>query len=71
MNEVKFCFYFYIIHFDDCIGAMENPLYRERSPGIKFAKLSNYLAKHFPLEKLQTLEYLLKGMFLFFNLDRF
>lgn len=36
------------------------------SSGIKFAKLSNYLAEHFPHEKLPKLKYLLKGMsFLF------
>lgn len=51
---------------DNCIGRMENPLYRERNSRIKFAKLSYYLAEHFPHEKLQELKYLLEGMsFLF------
>lgn len=48
---------------------MKNPLYRAPGPGIKFAKLSNYLAEHFPNEKLQTMKNLLEGMFL--NNDRF
>lgn len=42
-------------------GRMENPLYRERNSRIKFAKLSYYLAEHFPHEKLQELKYLLEG----------
>lgn len=42
-------------------GKMENPLYRERNSRIKFAKLSYYLAEHFPHEKLQALKYLLEG----------
>lgn len=42
-------------------GEMENPLYREGSSEIKFAILSNYLAQHFPHEKLPRLKYLLKG----------
>lgn len=46
---------------DNCIGRMENPLYRERNSRIKFAKLSYYLAEHFPHEKLQELKYLLEG----------
>lgn len=41
---------------------MENPLYMERSPGIKFAKLISDLADYFPHEKLPKLKYLLKGM---------
>lgn len=57
---------FFCYTIDNCIGEMENPLYRERSSGIKFAKLSNYLAEHFPHEKLPKLKYLLKGMSFFF-----
>lgn len=41
---------------------MENPLYMESRTGIKFAKLINYLAEHFPHEELPKLKYLLKGM---------
>lgn len=40
---------------------MENLLYREKTPGIQFAKLSIYLAEHFPHAKLQQLKMLLKG----------
>lgn len=63
--------YFFCYTIDNCIGEMENPLYRERSSGIKFAKLSSYLAEHFPHEKLPKLKFLLKGMSSFFFLDRF
>lgn len=58
--------YFFCYTIDNCIGEMENPLYRERSSGIKFAKLSSYLAEHFPHEKLPKLKLLLKGMSSFF-----
>lgn len=40
---------------------MENPLYREPGPGIKFFKLSDYLAEHFPHEKLKRLKNVLQG----------
>lgn len=42
-------------------GVMENPLYREPGPGIKFSKLSDYLAENFPREKLKRLKNLLQG----------
>lgn len=44
---------------------MVNPLYRERSSGIKFARLSDYLAEHFPHEKLHKLKNLLNGKWFF------
>lgn len=49
----------------DCIYFVENKVYKDRDAGIKFAKLSNYLAKHFPCQKLHDLKFILQGKFLF------
>lgn len=53
---------YWVCIIDVCIDVMENRLYSEGSTGIQFAKLSIYLAEHFPHGKLQTLKVLLKGM---------
>lgn len=48
-----------------CICFVENKIYKDRGAGIKFAKLINYLAKHFPHQKLDNLKLILLGKFLF------
>lgn len=47
--QTIYLFFFYFV------GFMKNKLYRNDA-GIKFAKLSVYLAKRFPREKLQLLK---------------
>lgn len=48
-----------------CICFIENKVYKDRDAGIKFAKLSYYLAKHFPHQEFQSLKLILLGKYLF------